>query len=340
MQISQYDYQLPPELIAQFPMENRSASRLLEIRSSGQFEDKQFKDLVGLVQPDDLIVVNDTQVLPARIFGRKPTGGKIQIMLERILDEHRALVLLGSNKPIQIGQKILVDDIVIDVIARHGQFFELFFGHDVPAMDCFRDHGAMPLPPYIDRDVSDLDSERYQTVFSQHPGAVAAPTAGLHFDKDLIAELKLKGVQWGTVTLHVGSGTFQPVRTENIESHTMHSERFEVGEEICRKILQTKENNGRVIAVGTTVVRALETAARSGKLVPTSSDSELFILPGFKFNVIDMLITNFHLPKSTLLMLVSAFAGYDLTFSAYAHAIENQYRFYSYGDAMIVGRQG
>lgn len=339
MNISQYDYALPPSLIAQFPTQERSASRLLVVESAAGYRDVQFGDIVDQLNPGDLLVVNDTRVLPARMFGKKPSGGKVEIMLERIVDERCALVMLGSNKPVQAGQELLVGDFRLTVSARQGRFFVLEFPQECTAKAVFERWGGMPLPPYITRDTNAFDSQRYQTVYSKTPGAVAAPTAGLHFDRPLIERLEQRGVGWGTITLHVGAGTFQPVRCEDIRAHQMHHERVEVGEKVCQQIAQTRAQGGRIVAVGTTVVRALESAAQSGELIPDCMDTDLFIFPGYQFNVVDALITNFHLPKSTLLIMISAFAGYEKIMAAYRYAIAQGYRFYSYGDAMFLQRQ-
>lgn len=347
MNISQYDYSLPASLVAQFPTPKRSSSRLLVTQSGEGYRDIQFEDIIDELNPGDLLVVNDTRVLAARMFGEKPSGGKVEIMLERIMDDQRALVMLGSNKPIRKGQILLVGsenklttgDCALVVGGRQGQFFELLFPEGYNARDTFERCGYMPLPPYITRDTNTFDSQRYQTVYSKIPGAVAAPTAGLHFDQPLIDRIHQRGVAWGTITLHVGAGTFQPIRCQDIRAHQMHHERVEVGAEVCQQIAQTQAQGGRIVAVGTTVVRALESAAQSGKLMPGCMDTDLFILPGYKFNVVDALVTNFHLPKSTLLIMVSAFAGYEKIMAAYRYAIDNGYRFCSYGDAMFLQRQ-
>ncbi len=339
MNISQYDYPLPTSLIAQFPAEKRSASRLLIAESDGSYRNTQFTNISDVLHPGDLLVANDTRVLPARIIAKKPSGGKVEIMLERIVDNHCALVMLGSNKPIRKGQVLLVGDWTVVVAGRQRPFFELLFPQDCHVGEVFQHLGSIPLPPYITRHTRALDRERYQTVYSKTPGAVAAPTAGLHFDRPLIKRLQQYGVDWGSITLHVGAGTFQPVRCQDIRRHQMHHERVEVSAEVCEKIALTRMRGGRVIAVGTTVVRALESAAQSGGLIAAAMDTNLFIYPGYQFNVVDALITNFHLPKSTLLMMVSAFAGYERIMAAYRYAIAHHYRFYSYGDAMFLQRQ-
>jgi S-adenosylmethionine:tRNA ribosyltransferase-isomerase len=339
MDISQFDYHLPDSLIAQFPSESRSDSRLLVVGEGDEYRDIRFRDIGEVLRPGDLLVVNDTRVLPARVTGRKPSGGKVEIMLERMVDEHHALVLLRSNKPLRNGQELLAGDCTLSVCGRQGQFFKLKFPDDRDAKSFFERWGSVPLPPYISRAPGELDSQRYQTVYSASSGAVAAPTAGLHFDQQLIDRLGEYGVGWGAITLHVGAGTFQPVRCENVRDHQMHHEMIRVGQEACEKIARTRMAGGRIVAVGTTVVRALESAAQAGSLVPGTLDTNLFILPGYKFNVVDALITNFHLPKSTLLMMVSAFAGYERIMDAYQFAIENKFRFYSYGDAMFLERK-
>jgi S-adenosylmethionine:tRNA ribosyltransferase-isomerase len=339
MDISQFDYQLPESLIAQFPSESRSDSRLLVVGEYDAHRELLFRDIGEILRPGDLLVVNDTRVLPARVIGKKPSGGRVEIMLERIVDEHHALVLLRSNKPVRNGQQLVAGGCTLSVTGRQGPFFTLKFPDDRNAMSFFEQCGSIPLPPYISRDPGEFDSQRYQTVYSASSGAVAAPTAGLHFDQQLIDRLGEYGIGWGTITLHVGAGTFQPVRCKNVRDHQMHHERIHVGQEVCEKISRTRVAGGRIVAVGTTVVRALESAAQSGSLVPGSVDTNLFILPGFKFNVVDALITNFHLPKSTLLMMVTAFAGYERIMDAYQFAIDNKFRFYSYGDAMFLERK-
>lgn len=347
MDINRYDYSLPEDLIAQLPTPKRSSSRLLVVESGADYRDIFFENIIDEIKPGDLLVVNDTRVLPARMFAGKPSGGKVEIMLERIIDEQCALVMLGSNKPVRKGQVLLLGSehdlapgaCALEVGNRHGTFFELLFPSGNNVRDTFERWGYTPLPPYINRHTDSFDSHRYQTVYSKIPGAVAAPTAGLHFDQLLIDRLRQRGVAWGAITLHVGAGTFQPVRCQDIRHHQMHHERVEVGEEVCRQIVQTRARGGRIIAVGTTVVRALESAAQSGRLLAESMDTDLFIFPGYKFNVVDALITNFHLPKSTLLIMVSAFAGYERIMAAYRYAIDNGYRFYSYGDAMFLQRQ-
>ncbi len=340
MDIQDFDYQLPAELIAQYPLENRTGSRLLCIgHGSGNFQDLEFSQVAQLLNPGDLLVVNNTRVLPARMMAYKFTGGKVEIMLERLLDAHNALVLLGANKPVKIGQVVEVENRKVEVVDRVGQFFHIRTESETDLPLLFEQFGKLPLPPYIHRDVEKQDEQRYQTVYSKLPGAVAAPTAGLHFDRALLNSLKDKGVDSCEVTLHVGAGTFQPVKVDRIEEHKMHREQVTVSDQACTKITDTKTRGGRVIAVGTTVVRALESAAESGVLEPASIDTNLFITPGYQFNVVDALITNFHLPRSTLLMMVSAFAGYERMMTTYQYAIDNKYRFFSYGDAMFVEKE-
>ncbi len=308
MDISRFNFELPAELIAQFPAARRSSSRLLvPDRHTGKHRELLFSDVGSLLNPGDLVIVNNTRVLPARLAATRPTGGRVEIMLERIIGNDRALAMLGANKPVKTGQELIVGDHRINVVSRRGPFFELQFPGS--AIKLFEKFGEIPLPPYINRPAGKDDLERYQTVYSNVPGAVAAPTAGLHFDNELIHRIKGSGVAWGAITLHVGAGTFQPVREARIENHQMHNERLEVDESMCQQVADARSRGGRVIAVGTTVVRALESAARSGNLIPSDMDTSLFITPGYQFRVVDAMITNFHLPRSTLLMMVSAFAG-------------------------------
>jgi S-adenosylmethionine:tRNA ribosyltransferase-isomerase len=339
MDLDQYDYQLPPELIAQFPTTRRGDSRLLTFnREQKRCKEFAFADLEKLLEPGDLVVINDTEVVPARLMAVKPTGGKVEIMLERLIDAGQALVQLKSNKSIRAGQELLVGESKVRVTGRADRFYLLEFDSEVDPEQVFRRYGSVPLPPYIQRNASEKDAERYQTVYSRVPGAVAAPTAGLHFDKEMIKRLQDKGVQWQGITLHVGAGTFLPVQTDSIEAHTMHEEYFNVDAATCSRIDEVKAAGRRVVAVGTTVVRALESAARNGKIAPYEGETRLFITPGFKFNVVDVLVTNFHLPKSTLMILVCAFAGYDQIMNMYRYAIDHRFRFFSYGDAMLLER--
>jgi S-adenosylmethionine:tRNA ribosyltransferase-isomerase len=339
MDLDHYDYQLPPELIAQFPTERRGDSRLLTYnREQARCKEFAFTDLEKLLEPGDLVVVNDTEVVPARLKAVKPTGGKVEIMLERLTDGGQVLVQLKSNKPIRAGQELLVGEFKARVTGRADRFYLLEFDSEVDPGQVFQRHGSVPLPPYIQRDACKNDVERYQTVYSKVPGAVAAPTAGLHFDREMIKRLQDKGVQWQGITLHVGAGTFLPVQTDSIEAHTMHEEYFNVDAPTCRRIHEVKAAGRRVVAIGTTVVRALESAARSGKISPYKGETRLFITPGFRFNVVDVLVTNFHLPKSTLMILVCAFAGYDQIMTMYRYAVDHRFRFFSYGDAMLLER--
>ncbi len=337
MQLNDFDYQLPVELIAQQPLPQRSASRLLCVaRATNQLSDNQFADLVEILRPGDLLVINNTRVLPARLFAHKDSGGKVEVLLERLLSATEMLAQVRANRRLKIGTKILVgDSIELELLGRQGEFYHLK-STSMELEEVLRKYGEMPLPPYISRSPTTLDDRRYQTVYADVPGAVAAPTAGLHFDQALFSALSDIGVDSAQVTLHVGAGTFQPVRIDNIREHKMHAEYLDVSADVCAKIHSTKANGGRVIAVGTTSVRALETAAADGRLKPYQGDSRLFIYPGYRFQVIDAMLTNFHLPKSTLLMLVSAFAGGELMQQAYAHAIAERYRFFSYGDAMLI----
>ncbi|MCW9024485.1 MAG: tRNA preQ1(34) S-adenosylmethionine ribosyltransferase-isomerase QueA [Gammaproteobacteria bacterium] len=345
MQLKQFYYDLPPELIAQYPAAERSASRLLCLDgSTGQLSDRQFSDLPELLQAGDLLVMNNTRVIPARLFGQKQTGGKIEVLVERVLDAHRVLAHVRSSKSPKAGAQLVFEDSVqAEVLGRQDDLFELEFidtaSSNRSVLDILDAQGHMPLPPYIERaDEKHLDRERYQTVYAKKEGAVAAPTAGLHFTDELFDKIKAQGIELAYVTLHVGAGTFQPVRVENIAEHKMHAEWIEVSDEVCQQVEATRARGGRIIAIGTTSVRSLETAALSGKIQPFSGDTDIFITPGYKFNVVDALVTNFHLPESTLLMLVSAFAGYDHVMQAYQHAIEQRYRFFSYGDAMFITR--
>lgn len=338
MQRRDFHYDLPAELIAQYPLPERSASRLLCLdRCSGELADRRFPDLVGLLRPGDLLVFNDTRVVPARLYGRKASGGRIEVLVERILDAHTVLAQMRARKPLR-DQAIVEFEGGVEacVTGREGMFYRLHFRHQRPVAELLEDIGHMPLPPYIERPEGRLDRQRYQTVFARHEGAVAAPTAGLHFDEHLLARLRERGVEFAWVTLHVGAGTFQPVRVEDIREHRMHREYLVVPEATCEAVEQARRRGGRVVAVGTTVVRSLETAALPGTLQPFTGETELFITPGFEFRVVDALVTNFHMPESTLLMLVSAFAGREQVLAAYRHAVARRYRFFSYGDAMFV----
>lgn len=336
MRRADFHYELPSGLIAQAPLERRSASRLLVLDGrDGRIEDRRFSDLPQLLRAGDLLVVNDTRVVQARVHARKATGGRVELLLERALDERRGLFQARASKPLREGAELLLAGAArARVLASHEDLIEIDFSE--PLADYLARHGEVPLPPYIDRQPDAADRERYQTVFARTDGAVAAPTAGLHFDDDLLRELASAGIGRSSVTLHVGAGTFQPVRAENLDDHRMHAERIEVTPETCAAIADTRARGGRVIAVGTTVVRSLETAATSGELRPFQGETTLFIRPGHVFRVVDVLITNFHLPESTLLMLVCAFGGHANVLQAYAHAVRERYRFFSYGDAMLI----
>ncbi|MGO2563362.1 MAG: tRNA preQ1(34) S-adenosylmethionine ribosyltransferase-isomerase QueA [Pseudoalteromonas nigrifaciens] len=343
MRVADFSFDLPDELIARFPKQDRTSSRLLSLDGpSGVVEHKVFSNLLELVNENDLLVFNNTRVIPARMFGQKASGGKVEVLVERVLDEHRVLAHVRASKSLKPGNEVILEGKAkATMVARHDTLFELEFEHSQNVLDILNDIGHMPLPPYIDRPDNEADRERYQTVYGEKPGAVAAPTAGLHFDDKLMTALKNKGVQMAFVTLHVGAGTFQPVRVATVDEHIMHSEYIEVPDDVVAAVANTKANGGRVIAIGTTSVRSLESAAKvhGGKLDTYFGDTDIFIYPGYQFNVVDAMITNFHLPESTLIMLVSAFAGQDNIMGAYNTAIEQQYRFFSYGDAMFLTRK-
>ncbi|OGT06853.1 MAG: tRNA preQ1(34) S-adenosylmethionine ribosyltransferase-isomerase QueA [Gammaproteobacteria bacterium GWE2_37_16] len=345
--LSDFDFSLPHELIAQYPLSERSASRLLCVnRENNTYQHLSFRDLPQLLNSGDLLVFNDTRVIPARIYAHKISGGKVEILVERILGEGKILAHVGANKPLKIGTSLVINDAVTAIIVdRQENLFILKFivneitkKQDINVIELLEQIGHIPLPPYIERTDDSTDLERYQTVFARQNGAVAAPTAGLHFDENLLQQLKGIGIDTAFVTLHVGAGTFQPVRVESILEHKMHAERVTVSPEVCEKILQTKKRGNRVVAVGTTVVRSLETAAQNGEIASFDGETGIFIYPGYKFRCVDAMITNFHLPKSTLLMLVAAFAGYDLIKEVYQEAVKEKYRFFSYGDAMLLGK--
>ena len=337
---SDFNFELPPELIAQVPLEHRTDSRLLVVESSQAPKDQSFQDLPSLLRAGDLLVLNDTRVIPARLYGTKATGGRVELLLERVLASHTALVHLRASKSPKPGARLLLDGgYGCEVIERRDALFVLRFDEASPVMSVLEAVGHIPLPPYIDRADTLSDRERYQTVFSANPGAVAAPTAGLHFDQAMLDRLENSGIERVTVTLHVGSGTFLPVRAENLDDHQMHSELCQVSSNAVARIKETKLRGGRVIAIGTTAVRALESAALSGQLEAYEGETDIFIQPGFSFRVVDALLTNFHLPESTLLALVSAFGGYPEVMAAYQHAIREKYRFFSYGDAMFMTRK-
>ena len=346
MKVSDFSFQLPNELIARHPMPDRSASRLLSLDGqTGMLNHLNFSNIVDLINADDLLVFNDTRVIPARMHGEKETGGKIEVLVERVLDEKSFLAHVRSSKSPKPGCKLRLENSVDALmVARHGPLFEIHIDNEKSVLDVLENIGHMPLPPYIDRPDDDADKERYQTVYNKNPGAVAAPTAGLHFDQNILNQLQDKGVDFAFVTLHVGAGTFQPVKVDNILDHQMHSEYAQVSQEVVDKIIATKKRGGRVIAVGTTSVRSIESAAQAtlaqGKeLAPYFSETNIFIYPGYEFQLIDAMVTNFHLSESTLLMLVSAFSGKENIDHAYKVAINEKYRFFSYGDAMFLTKQ-
>lgn len=337
MKTTDFQFDLPEHLIAQHPLPERSASRLLTLeRAGGAVVDRRFADLPELLRPEDLLVFNNTRVIPARLWAVKPSGGRVEIMIERLVDAHLALAQLRARRKPALGAELVVEDgSRLHVVGRAGEFWRLETrGVDWPGL--LEAVGHTPLPPYIERADEAADRDRYQTVYGQVPGAVAAPTAGLHFDEALLARIDALGARRAFCTLHVGAGSFQPVRADNIEDHVMHAEWLRVEPALVDAVAETRARGGRVIAVGTTAVRSLETAAASGQLEVYTGDSRLFIYPGYEFRVVDGLITNFHLPGSTLIMLVSAFAGLEAVLNAYRHAVEQEYRFFSYGDAMFV----
>lgn len=339
MRRSDFHYDLPPALIAQHPLAERSASRLLYLEGAGgAYTDRTFRELPALLNERDLLVFNDTRVVPARLHGRKPTGGAVEFLVERVLDAHTALVHARGSKSLRAGARVgFAGGVEAEVLGREGELLKVGFpAVELPAF--LEVHGHVPLPPYIVRDDEPEDRERYQTVYARVPGAVAAPTAGLHFDARLLGELERKGLRCAYLTLHVGAGTFQPVREDDIRDHPMHREYASVGAEVCAAVVETRRRGGRVVAVGTTAVRSLEAAAAGGALAPFAGDTDIFIYPGYRFRVVDAMVTNFHLPESTLLMLVSAFAGREPVLAAYRHAVEEKYRFFSYGDAMFITR--
>ncbi len=337
MRLSEFDYHLPAGLIAQEPLPKRTASRLLHLDgATGQRRDLQFADLPDLLRAGDLLVFNDTKVIPARLFARKESGGRTEIFVERILESDRMLAMVKASKAPRIGVRIMLEGGAwAEVVGRRGQFFDIRLT-GATVMEQLERHGHLPLPPYIQRRPGEKDAERYQTVFASKPGAVAAPTAGLHFDERMLARLAEKGVESVRVTLHVGAGTFLPVRVDNVHEHHMHAEWVEVSEQAAATINQARSAGRRIIAVGTTAVRSVESACVEGHITAFSGDTRLFIYPGYRFQAIDAMITNFHLPQSTLLMLVCAFAGKTNVLSAYEHAVAERYRFFSYGDAMFV----
>ena len=336
MQRTDFHFDLPDALIAQQPAAERSGSRLLFLDgNSGERADLHFPDLLDLIRPGDLLVFNDTRVIPARLFGRKETGGQVEVLVERITGECEVLAHVRASKSPRAGSFLTLEDVLeVEVLGRDEALFQLRFAG--PVLELLKQYGRMPLPPYIEREAGQDDDERYQTVYGKKEGAVAAPTAGLHFDEPMLERIRALGAEFAYVTLHVGAGTFQPVRVDDIREHPMHSEYIEVPQQVVDAVAAARLRGGRVIAVGTTVVRSLESAARSGELRAYSGETNIFIYPGYEFQVIDGLVTNFHLPESTLLMLVCAFAGYDNVMTAYRHAVDEKYRFFSYGDAMFL----
>jgi S-adenosylmethionine:tRNA ribosyltransferase-isomerase len=341
MRLDDFNYVLPQDLIAQFPPAERGTDRLLQLDGrTGALADRRFPDIVELVAPNDVVIANDTRVIKARLTGRKQSGGRIEVMVERILDGGEVLAQIGANHPTRVGSRlVLADAIEATVLGREREFFRLRFEGCDDVLTLLEHHGGVPLPLYITRAAGAQDAERYQTVYAREPGAVAAPTAGLHFGPALLQALRDRGVAVVFLTLHVGAGTFQPVREQDLARHEMHAEWYDVPQETVSAIREARGRGGRVLAVGTTTLRALETAAAGGTLESGRGETRLFILPGYRFRVVERLLTNFHLPRSTLLMLVSAFGGMDNVRRAYRHAIERGYRFYSYGDAMLIERQ-
>ncbi len=340
MRASDFDYTLPEGLIANRPAQPRSRSRLLELACDGVIQDRHMTDFLDLLDDNDLLVLNNTRVIPARLFGHKSSGGKVEVLVERVLDEHRVLAHVRAGKSPRAGSELLLGEagLAVDVLGRHEDLFELSFTGDTPVLELLERYGHVPLPPYIERPDNRSDRDDYQTLYAEYPGAVAAPTAGLHFDETLLERLNSRNIHTAFVTLHVGAGTFQPVRADGLENHVMHAEFVQVEQAVCDAVTAARARGGRVVAVGTTVVRSLESAAGEAELKPFRGDTRLFITPGYRFNVVDALLTNFHLPRSTLLMLVCAFAGYEAVMGAYRHAIECGYRFFSYGDAMFLQR--
>jgi S-adenosylmethionine:tRNA ribosyltransferase-isomerase len=341
MRTSDFDFDLPQNLIAQFPAAERAASRMLYLDGkSGKFHNCGFRDLPDYVKPGDIMVFNDTRVIKARLFGKKASSGKVQLLVERVLDAHHALAQIHAGHPSHPGTVLNFDSgVQAIVLGREGEFYKVQFEGERTVFELLERHGAMPLPPYITRPADEQDEARYQTVYAREPGAVAAPTAGLHFDDAMLDNLRQHGVRMAYVTLHVGAGTFQPVRTENISEHKMHNECYSLSAETVNRIEEARQKGGRVLAVGSTSLRALEAAAAGGKLQAGSGETNIFITPGYRFRVVERLLTNFHLPRSTLIMLVSAFGGIENIRAAYHHAVENRYRFFSYGDAMLIERQ-
>lgn len=343
MKIQDFDFNLPAELIAQFPAERRTSSRMLHLDGAGNtLNDAMFVELPGYLRAGDVMVFNDTRVIKARLFGVKDSGGKVEVMVERVLDDHCALAVIRASHMPKPGSRLyLADAVAVTILGRERDFYTLRFDHESTVIELLERYGSLPLPPYITRPATPADEARYQTVYANKPGAVAAPTAGLHFDEAMLAKLRAMGIVIAQVTLHVGAGTFQPVRVENIIEHKMHSEIYHVPEATVVAINHAKARGGRILAVGTTSLRALEAAAAAGggELKAGCGDTDIFITPGYRFRVVERLLTNFHLPRSTLMMLVSAFGGVEEIRRAYQHAIEQRYRFFSYGDAMLIERK-
>lgn len=338
MRLTDFHYELPDELIASYPLAKRSASRLLCLQGE-TIQHGLFTDLLTLLQAGDLLVFNNTRVIAARLLGQKESGGKVEMLIERVLDEHRVLAHVRASKSPKPGSYLVfANNVRFEMLQRHDDLFELRCDDERNVLDVIEEIGEIPLPPYFNRAPEENDKERYQTVYAQHKGSVAAPTAGLHFDEEILEKLREKGVQMDFVTLHVGAGTFAPVRIDEIEKHKMHAEYLVVTENLCEQVRKTKAQGGRVIAVGTTSARSLETASASGELQPFCGDTDIFIYPGYQFKCVDALITNLHLPASTLLMLVSAFSGHANIMQAYQEAVAKKYRFFSYGDAMFLTR--
>jgi S-adenosylmethionine:tRNA ribosyltransferase-isomerase len=339
MKPEDFHFDLPDDLIAQYPAKERTASRLMQVSSDG-LSHHSFKEVINFIEPGDLLVFNDTKVIPARLFGQKATGGKIEVLMERMLDDKRMLAQVRASKTPKAGEQLYFgNDIILEVVGRGEKFYEVRYnGDDHTLLEIIETIGQIPLPPYMNREPDQSDKERYQTVYAKHKGSVAAPTAGFHFDEALLQQLRDKGVEFGYLTLHIGAGTFAPIRVDNIKDHTMHSEYIEVKPELCEQIKAAKARGNRVISVGTTSLRALESASQSGEIQPFYGDTQIFIYPGYEFHAVDALITNMHLPSSTLLMLTCAFGGYNTVMHAYREAVKNNYHFYSYGDAMLISR--
>ncbi|MBL7251941.1 tRNA preQ1(34) S-adenosylmethionine ribosyltransferase-isomerase QueA [Alloalcanivorax sp. C16-2] len=338
MRVDDFDFDLPDDLIARHPPQQRRDARLLALTGAG-IAHRRFPDLAGHLRPGDLLVFNDTRVIPARLFGQKDSGGRVEVLIERLLDGHEALAHVRASKSPKPGGWLHFDEgLAAEVRGRRGELFHLLFTGCESVLEALERVGHVPLPPYIDRPDEAADLERYQTVYAREPGAVAAPTAGLHFDEPFLDQLREQGVDAGFATLHVGAGTFQPVRVDRVEDHHMHSERFRIPEALVEQVAAARARGGRVVAVGTTALRALEAASPEGGLRPGEAETDIFIYPGYRFRQVDALVTNFHLPRSTLLMLISAFAGRDRVLAAYQEAVRERYRFFSYGDAMFIER--